>query len=343
MPLPALATIPPARPAVDAPEPRNIAPAFPPAEVPVLKTSRPLAHADPALQLPTVNVPLLAAVPSPLVKHAPPPVPTILRPVERKTGPPEPLVPLPTVILRPPPRPTVATLDPKYNDPAFPATTDPELNASCPLAPASPEFADETNSVPLLDAVPSPVLIRVRPPLDDVLRPASSDSMPPDPLVPLPGVMLAAPARPPVATPEPIHTVPLFPVLLDPELNDIHPPVPPVPALALDTDTQPELVTTPSPPITRITPPERIEARPDEICSLPPEELVPLPTETKRTPAMPPLVAPEPRCTDPLFPLLLVPLEKTNVPLEPPWPPLMDRSKIFPLVEATASPAITAQ
>ena len=146
-----------------------------------------------------------------------------------------------------PARPPVAAPVPTVRLPLFPDTADPELNASDPLAPDVPPFAEPTTTAPLLVAVPSPAANVTLPPVLDVLRPAPKYAAPPDPLVPLPALTLTAPPRPPDAAPEPIEIPPPFPLLAEPELNASSPLAPDAPPLALATTTAPELFSVPSP------------------------------------------------------------------------------------------------
>ena len=109
----------------------------------------------------------------------------------------------------------------------------------------------------------------------------------------------------------------MLPVLVDPELKDSHPLVPPTPAFAFETDTLPELVPVPTPLPRLSVPPDSTVLRPALAWNKPPEALVPLPTEIKTIPATPRLVDPEPKLNVPVFPSPLVPAEKTNAPLVP--------------------------
>jgi len=70
----------PLRPAVDAPEPSQIAPLLPLLALPELNTRIPLEPVDPEFMLRIVTMPLVVAVPSPLLRLKAPPVNTVLRP-----------------------------------------------------------------------------------------------------------------------------------------------------------------------------------------------------------------------------------------------------------------------
>jgi hypothetical protein len=131
--------------------------------------------------------------------------------------------------------------------PAFPLLEDPELKTSDPLLPLTPAFMLRIVTVPLLEAVPSPLDTLNTPPDTAVLRPDSTCTLPPAPQVPLPTVNSTVPPRPSVAEPEPRTTAPLFPLLEDPELNTSAPLLPATPALKVRILTEPLLVAVPSP------------------------------------------------------------------------------------------------
>ena len=150
------------------PEPKNTDPLFPFFAEPELNTSRPLDPSTPALLLHIITFPLLVCVPSPDLTTREPPDAIALRPDDKPTSPPEPLVPRPTLISIAPLRPDVLAPLPITIVPEFPIALVPELNASCPLLPVTPPFADATRTDPLLVCVPSPLLIVILPPLDAV-------------------------------------------------------------------------------------------------------------------------------------------------------------------------------
>ena len=83
--------------------------------------------------------------------------------------PPAPLVPLPTVIVIEPPVPAVAAPEPMEIVPVAPGLDVPELNVITPLTPDEPALAVRTVMAPLVDSVPSPVVIEIEPPVRTVL------------------------------------------------------------------------------------------------------------------------------------------------------------------------------
>ena len=83
--------------------------------------------------------------------------------------PPAPLVPLPTVIVIEPPVPAVAAPEPIQTVPVVPELDVPELNVSTPLTPDEPALAVRIVMAPLVDSVPSPVVIEIDPPVKIVL------------------------------------------------------------------------------------------------------------------------------------------------------------------------------
>jgi len=103
--------------------------------------------------------------------------------------------------------------------PLLPELLLPELKVSIPLAPDVPALMLRTMTMPLLDAVPSPLAMLNDPPVMLVLRPAKACTDPPAPLVPLPTATIIDPDRPPVATPVPTTRLPVFPFTLEPELK----------------------------------------------------------------------------------------------------------------------------
>ena len=78
-----------------------------------------------------------------------------------------------------------------------------------------------------------------------MVLPARIESLPPDPVVPLPTVRVIAPPLPPVAAPEPIETLPLSPLVVVPELNTRAPLIPVEPALEVRIESRPLLVADP--------------------------------------------------------------------------------------------------
>lgn len=147
----------PARPWVAAPEPRSNEPLFPLLLLPVENVRRPLVPPEPAFVLIIDIMPLLVAVPSPLVKLRAPPVFTVLMPADACNDPPTLLVPLPTVSIKNPPRPLVDAPDPIEIEPLFPLLDDPVENISIPLLPEWPALMLCIVTAPLVVAVPSPL------------------------------------------------------------------------------------------------------------------------------------------------------------------------------------------
>ncbi len=148
--------------------------------------------------------------------------------------------------------------------PLFPLLEEPELNTSDPLLPATPAFMLRMVTVPLLEAVPSPLDKLRTPPDAAVLRPESTCTLPPTPQVPLPTVTRIMPPRPSVTAPDPSTTAPLFPLLEDPELNTSDPLPPAIPALKLRMVTEPLLVAVPSPEDKLTAPPVCKVLRPEK-------------------------------------------------------------------------------
>ena len=94
-------------------------------------------------------------------------------------------------------------------------------------------MALQTRIDPLLVCVPSPAEKVNSPPLVMVLRPDDRRIKPPEPLFPLPTLILSTPAHPDDEAPEPSEIMPLFPESADPELNTRRPPAPPIPLFAV--------------------------------------------------------------------------------------------------------------
>ena len=253
---------------------------------------------------------------------------------------PEPLVPLPTQRLIHPPRPAVLLSEPVTRIPEFPDTLDPELKTSRPLPPLVPLFVDITLIDPLLVAVPSPDSTVVDPPLHVPLRPDGTASTPPTPLVPLPTHIRREPPRPVVPAQDPTFTMPLFPVLADPELKDSQPLDPAAPLFRAPMDIAPLLVPFPCPPCSSKSPPDAmLLADAMRIALLVP--LVPLPLLIITLPPRPPDADPEASITTPLFPSFTEPVLKTRCPLVPVTPEFPLRIIKLPLLVAELSPEVT--
>ena len=74
----------------------------------------------------------------------------------------------------------------------------PELKDSRPLTPLSPLSEVPIVMAPLDVAIPWPLVTPMAPPVNTVLCPEAIVIRPPTPLLPLPTVILTAPALPPV-------------------------------------------------------------------------------------------------------------------------------------------------
>ena len=77
----------------------------------------------------------------------------------------------------------------------------------------------------------------------ELVIPADNVNQPPEPLLPLPTVIITLPARPEDAVPVPKYKVPLGPVLAVPVLKINTPEMPAVPAFAVWIKKVPELET----------------------------------------------------------------------------------------------------
>ena len=72
-------------------------------------------------------------------------------------------------MLREPHLPPVAAPEPIEIEPLLPELDVPELNVITPLTPDEPAFAVRIVMAPLVDSVPSPVVIEIEPPVRTVL------------------------------------------------------------------------------------------------------------------------------------------------------------------------------
>ena len=154
LPLPMVTLIAPALPPVEAADPIETEPVVPDVDVPELNASKPDTPASPALEDAIVIAPLVLAMPCPLATPTVPPVRTVLWPDCTRISPPVPLLPLPTLMLRAPDLPPVDAPVPIEIDPDVDVLDVPELNASMPLAPAVPAFAERILTTPLLVGIP---------------------------------------------------------------------------------------------------------------------------------------------------------------------------------------------
>ena len=342
VPLPAETLIAPPQPAVLAPVAKLTIPPLPVLDVPVLKTKHPLIPLTPEFELRKITPPLLVAVPSALSSAIQPPDCAVLRPALALTNPPYPLVPLPTVKLRIPAEPAVAAPDPINKAPLLPVTEVPELKINRPLDPWLPAFGVRTQTVPLLDCVPSPLNRVTCPPLATVLRPADTRTNPPAPLVPLPTFTPNDPAHPDDEAPEPNKIAPLFPEREEPELKTRDPLSPPTPLFAVRMRMMPLLVAVPSPLRTEMDPPLLDVLRQPPNPTKAPLPLAPLPAKTLTAPPQPAVATPLPNTRVPEFPVFADPLLNINCPLDPDTPPFIDCIEIWPLLDAVPSPPETA-
>jgi hypothetical protein len=103
--------------------------------------------------------------------------------------------------------------------PLFPLLAVPELNASSPLSPLKPAFADLITIAPLDDGKLSPLLINTDPPVSALVVPEMNSMSPPDPLFPSPTSIAIIPPVPPIASPVPNRSAPVLPLLEVPELK----------------------------------------------------------------------------------------------------------------------------
>ena len=177
------------------------------------------------------------------------------------------------------------------------------------------------------------------PPVVTILRPAKS-KRPEVPLVPLPVAIITEPPRPEVETPLPSKATLLLPPTALPELNEIRPPSPVVPALLVRTITVPLLDMVPSELAKQTALPVLTACLPAAIEMRPPELLVPLPTKMFTLPPRPCVDAPEARLSAPLLPAAAAAPElKMSSPLAPlALPAFMEATRSTPLVAAVPSP-----
>jgi len=117
--------------------------------------------------------------------------------------------------------------------PLFPELEVPELNTSLPLTPELPAFTLAIRTEPLEEGALKPLITKINPPVKEPDSPETSFKAPPEPLLPLPTVMLTSPPRPPVENPLPSNKAPVFPLDEVPLLNISFPLVPDAPALTL--------------------------------------------------------------------------------------------------------------
>jgi len=85
--------------------------------------------------------------------------------------------------------PLTAAPEPTKSDPLLPELDVPVLRTRIPLEPAVPAFAVDIINAPLLPTEPYPLIMYMRPPMDDVdvdAAPAEITISPPEPLLPSP-------------------------------------------------------------------------------------------------------------------------------------------------------------
>jgi hypothetical protein len=99
-----------------------------------------------------------------------------------------------------------------------------------PLRPFEPASNVRITNDPLLDIVPLPEYNVTEPHVSASNAPASTPTLPPAPLLPLPNVRPNDPPRPPFDTPVPISIAPLLPLVAALELITRTPLTPDVPA-----------------------------------------------------------------------------------------------------------------
>ena len=171
-----------------------------------------------------------------------------------------------------------------------------------------------------------------------MLAPDATVIKPLAPLLPLPTVMLTAPALPPVDAAVPIAKRPEEPVVDVPELNDRTPLIPASPALDDVIVIAPLVLAMLCPLNTPTAPPVWTVLSPDATMMRPPMPLLPLPTVMDSAPLLPPVAAPDPTAIDPLVPELAVPELNESNPLAPLCPAFDDAIVTTPLVLAMLCP-----
>ena len=129
-----------------------------------------------------------------------------------------------------------------------------------------------------------------------------------------------------------------MPLLAEPELNTSRPLTPVVPAFALRIEITPLLVAVPSPLSILTDPPVGAVLRPESKLRAHAFCLVTVTPEIFTMPPRPPIAAPEPMISPPLFPAFDVPVLNTSIPLDPDAPEFALRITMLPLVDAVPSP-----
>jgi len=171
---------PPAAPLVAGPVVSTMDPLDPDADAPVLKDSAPLTPDTPEPRVLRVNAPLDVTEPRPAASDNEPPVAVVLSPPTKLMRPPESVSPLPTTTLILPLVPLVADPVRIITEPLLPFDVVPDLNDNPPLTPDTPASAVTKLNVPLLVAVPNPVVKDTAPPVTVVLSPPTKLMRPPE-------------------------------------------------------------------------------------------------------------------------------------------------------------------
>jgi hypothetical protein len=177
-----------------------MAPLLPDVDDPVLNTILPVTPLSPALGVVSNIAPLLRLLLDPDVRYRAPPVTVeVAKPADSTSSPPVPLFPLPTVKYTAPARPEEALPEPIYKAPLFPLEETPLLKTISPLAPLVPEFAVEITIDPLDDMLLPEVTDTLPPTLAVVAAPPVIEIAPP--VFPFPTLRTIPPACPDLANP----------------------------------------------------------------------------------------------------------------------------------------------
>jgi hypothetical protein len=137
--------------------------------------------------------------------------------------------------------------------------------------------------------------------------------------------------------PLPIVTAPVLPELVEPEVNESKPLIPPVTAFDVFTTIAPDVVAVDEPEVT-VTAPPVVAPVPDANVSAPPKPLRPAPTEMLMAPPRPIVARPDPIEMAPLLPDFEYPLANANDPLTPFVPASLLLITMEPLVVTAPTP-----
>jgi len=225
----------------------------------------------------------------------------------------------------------------------------PELNSTTPDVPATTEFADQIDTVPLLDE-PPPLLTVTAPPVAlEVVWPALKNIAPPAPLAPVPTTMLMTPPEPAVEYPVNSAMYPELPDFDVPVLNDNAPDTPTLSTFAVEMVTLPVPLLADVPVLSWIAPPMPLAyvVRPADSTIDPPTPLDPAPTATLMAPPDPEVADPDSSAMYPLFPAFDVPVLSNTEPDTPADATFADEIvtepdpalRLLPLEIVTAPPA----